>query len=156
MTDFSKRARMATRIVIVLFLILGFSSCADKTSSSVQDKLAPFVSVKAFFEEEVPSYCAKEKNNPLPEAFEKEVLAPSNTDEVWVSEGEGVMFFLKPADAASVFVETSNELIANGWSSIESGYGFSASFVKETGVYTWAFVTCIDYGTESALMIHVS
>lgn len=41
----------------------------------------------------------------------------------------------------------------NGWTYIESGQGNRASFLKEEGAYTWAYVDCTAVGDDTSVVV---
>ncbi len=77
------------------------------------------------------------------QTFEEEVMPVSDLYPLVSSDGLTVGFtYNAPCDEAASFVREHVE--ERGWRFVESGESAFFTFVKDTGVYTWLGVTCVE------------
>lgn len=88
-----------------------------------------------------------------PEAFEEEVLSLAGLSEVRVDPRSSVVGFTAVGSAERAFEHAARELEVRGWTSIDSGSTTCGSFVKGEGRYRWAFVSCVQVGSTTSVVV---
>lgn len=89
----------------------------------------------------------------LPLGFADEVVAVAGRDEVRADERGRVVGFCVSSAAEGVFSSLADELAGKGWARIESGSATCGSFSKNGGAYRWAFVTCVQVGDSTSVVV---
>ena len=89
----------------------------------------------------------------LPLGFADEVLAVAGRDEARVDEQARVVGFSVAGADEDAFLSLADELEGNGWMRIESGSATCGSFSKSGGSYRWAFVSCVQVGEWTSVVV---
>lgn len=89
----------------------------------------------------------------LPEGFQEEVLPLAGREDVRVSGQGAVVGFLERTGAATAFAALSAELEGAGWTPVQSGRDDCGSFVKDSGRFTWLFVSCVWTGEATSVVV---
>lgn len=92
----------------------------------------------------------------VPQGFEDEVVGVAGRADVRVLEGCGIVGFVESGNAESVFDGLLGDLSSKGWLQIESGRAACGTFVKEDGFYRWIFVTCVQVGASTSVVVQYS
>lgn len=80
----------------------------------------------------------------VPEVFAEECLDVSWRDGVMVVPDGPLVGFIGEGAPQDLFAAVSSELCGKGWTLLESGSGTQATFVKDEGLYRWAYVSCAE------------
>lgn len=90
----------------------------------------------------------------LPEGFASEVLALEGVD-VTVSDQGPVVGYRAEGDPETSMAKVRDELAGKGWIAVESGTAALQTFVKESGRYRWASVSCTHVGGATSVVVTV-
>lgn len=88
------------------------------------------------------------------EGFEEEVVPLGGRADVRVGAGGSVVGFSGQADAEREFAMLADELGRRGWTPVDSGRDDCGSFVKKDGKFTWLFVSCVQAGEATSVVVH--
>lgn len=88
-----------------------------------------------------------------PDRFEDEVVSLVGRGDVHVGARGRVVGFCCDKSPEAAFLEVAGILEGRGWTAVESGLAASGSFVKEEGAYTWAFVSCVQSGSATSVVV---
>ncbi len=91
----------------------------------------------------------------LPASFTSEVLSLRNCSDLYGSPQAGVVGFTVEGSADRAFKRVSSELVSGGWHAIKSGTSTCGSFVKDRGLYRWAFVSCVEMNGTTSVVVQV-
>ena len=85
--------------------------------------------------------------------FEDELFSLEGFEDVRAAEEGTLVGFVisRPGDRAFAMVRDLLEV--EGWVCVESGSETSASFVKQKGVYRWAFVSCTEVAGSTSVVV---
>ena len=89
----------------------------------------------------------------LPPGFADEVAQTAGWDEVRVDERGRIVGFCVFGTADAAFARLADGLVGNGWSRIESGSATCGSFSKSDGIYRWIFVSCVQVGDSTSVVV---
>ena len=92
----------------------------------------------------------------LPDRFETELFSLVGGAEVRVSDAGDVVGFLSNQDVSPCFYAYANALRSKGWTQVESGQEYAASFVKGEGLYTTVFLSCARVENETAVVVQLA
>lgn len=88
-----------------------------------------------------------------PDGFEDEVLSLHGKEDTRVDERARVVGFTMAGVSEEMFQAVSCELEALGWIRVESGLPNCGTFVKEEGSYRWLFVSCVQAGESTSVVV---
>lgn len=86
--------------------------------------------------------------------FADEVVSPSS-DEVFASDDGSLVGFVSSGSPEEAFAKIGRDLAGNGWVLIEGSQPCAGTFVKQTGRYCWALVSCHKTGDTVSTIIQV-
>lgn len=134
------RRRRAMAIVAVLVAALALSLAASSLSGP------------GVLHEAAAAY-GRKGGDALPEGFEDEAFRLRAKEEVRVDEKSGLVGFSCDGGVDVVFESVEKELLARGWTGVDSESKGWGSFVKSEGRYRWMFVTCVDVGGSTSVVV---
>lgn len=88
----------------------------------------------------------------LPEGFAAEVLALEGVD-AKVSDRGSVVGYCVDGDPEAVGDSVRDELSSRGWTAVESGADTLRTYVKGSGRYRWASVSCTGVGDATSVVV---
>lgn len=142
----------------IVFLALGavcvidyFSDSHPSHEATLEQRFSHQVSFETLWDDS----SFEDMRNVLPGKFEEEVLSLSSYFDVQVSQKGKVVGFYSQEQPLKVFKDCSLLLANNGWVKVESGQESAASFIKESGVYTWLYLSCVSISNETAVVIQL-
>lgn len=91
----------------------------------------------------------------LPASFVEELFYDPTFYCTQVSEGSSVIGFLSQDDPEAVFERCVDVLIKKGWSKVDSSQRNSATFMKNGGKFTWAFISCTSISQDTSIVVQV-
>lgn len=94
-----------------------------------------------------------ESKRDAPARFEEEVLSLEGVSEMRVDPRSAIVGFTSAKAADHVFKDASDELEARGWTFVDSGSNTCGTFVKEAGTYRWVFVSCVQVGSSTSVVV---
>ena len=89
----------------------------------------------------------------LPPGFESEVIAAVDQQDVRFDEQGRIVGFCVAGIVEEVFFSLADELTGKGWICVESGSASCGSFAKGAGAYRWAFVSCVQVGDSTSVVV---
>lgn len=91
----------------------------------------------------------------VPESFQEEILSLDGFTELRCDLDSGVVGFTAQGEAEEVFEEIEAVLEEGGWTFVESGLEACGTFVKVEGDYQWLFVSCVQVGSSTSVVVQV-
>lgn len=91
----------------------------------------------------------------VPASFADEVFDPSWLGEARSASDGTVLGFVTTRSADEVSARCAGDMSAKGWTRVQSGRVDSASFVKETGRYRWAYLDCLTVDDATSVTVIV-
>ena len=92
----------------------------------------------------------------VPEAFTDECFDVSGKSNLLVDEQGDLISFTASGEAGTAFQDIMQCLEKKGWTSAESGSDTQGTFIKNAGDIRWIYVTCLDVGGETCVVIQTT
>lgn len=143
-----KRTLLAVGFLCSIFIVLGVSAFVEGHSSSGYALQA--ANTLLFGNGMLQDDSAALKNDAT---FMNEIGLPSGAYEVKHQERVNTIGYLIPQSLDGFYPQLFNALRVRGWEEIESNLVGTATFVKQDGVYTWLFVTCVDVADACSVVL---
>lgn len=153
----SRRVKTACIILVIsIVLLLILSAISRSLSSPVFHEAMNLDSLNDAFTLKEKSQFGDSEETKLPSGFEEELLSLSNKEELRthiLKEGGGLVGFSVSTTAENTMTVIVEEMIKKGWSATDSKWGEATSFFKENGRYQWAFVSCVQTGDTTSVVV---
>ena len=144
----SAPARRRRRAVAALALLLVAVLAVDAVGRAVRPGVLREAAVLA-----VDGAAASREPPRLPEGFSQEVVPVEGFAGLRVGAGGSVVGYEVEKDPARAFDEVRSLLDERGWKAVPSGDRAGGSFVKETGRFRWAYVSCVRAGDTTSVVV---
>lgn len=89
----------------------------------------------------------------VPAWFAEELFSVQGCSDVRVAAGGAVVGFSATASAADEFTALAALMEQKGWTLMESGIESGASFLKDDGLCTWAWISCADIAGKTSVVV---
>lgn len=93
------------------------------------------------------------EDSEVPAWFAEELFSVQGYSDVRVASGGAVVGFSANAGSADEFAALATLMEQKGWTLMESGVESGGSFLKDDGLCTWAWVSCVDVAGETSVVV---
>ena len=148
-----KRLRYACALIGLLFAALCVAAAVQWVMRLVSSP-AMSVPLAAWAEEDWdgPDLAAP---SDLPQDIEREVIDLKGFDALRISESVGVYGFESSCSPDELYENLTSEMKQKGWHSLGDPQCCYSSFVKEEGMYRWAFLSCGQVSGRTVAVLRV-
>ena len=94
--------------------------------------------------------------NEVSEAFISECINVENCENLIVSSGEEIISFTTHECASETFSNIAQDLTSKGWTHAKSGVEHQGTFIKSEGDIRWLYISALQYGEGSCVVIQKS
>ncbi len=92
----------------------------------------------------------------VPESFVQECFDLNDVSDLVVDAQESLIGFTTKNDAKDELERILEKMEGKGWVAAKSGVDMQATFVKDVGEIRWAYISCIEVGGETCVIVQIS